>query len=264
MPKTRYLKTYASRNIRGKRKVCRYLEQNEITRLFVPPTAMLSKKRLLAMLSDHGTVYVKPDIGSQGIGVGRVKQSEHGYSLDTTANKKQVHKTFGTAEELIAYLNRNNRHKVIVQAAIELDTVGPNERPYDIRSMVQRKPGGKWTCTGFLVKVGSPNKIVTNYYQGGKIWPIDKLWMRKQLPESERQDRINELRLASLRIARTLSRKRSGMHEMGIDFAYDKNNRLWVLEVNSNHPQFHPLKKIKPDEYKKMVRFARSYGRFDD
>ncbi|WP_141500250.1 YheC/YheD family protein [Paenibacillus luteus] len=47
-----------------------------------------------------------------------------------------------------------------------------------------------------------------------------------------------------LAVSRTLSKKRSGMHEMGIDFAYDKKQQLWVLEVNSNHPQFHALKKL--------------------
>jgi len=51
------------------------------------------------------------------------------------------------------------------------------------------------------------------------------------------------------------------MNEMGIDFARDSSGGLWVLEVNSNHPQFHPLKNIDSEAYQKMKRYASYYGR---
>ncbi|MNG32334.1 hypothetical protein D3C84_1183210 [compost metagenome] len=64
-------------------------------------------------------------------------------------------------------------------------------------------------------------------------------------------------------MAQLLSRKKQGMREMGIDFAYDREERLWVLEVNSKHPQFHPLKRIDPAAYRRMMSFAKAYGRHD-
>jgi D-alanine-D-alanine ligase-like ATP-grasp enzyme len=48
---------------------------------------------------------------------------------------------------------------------------------------------------------------------------------------------------------------------MGIDFAFDRSGRLWILEVNSNHPQFHPLKQVDRPAFNRMMAFARSYGR---
>nr|WP_244226737.1 YheC/YheD family protein [Paenibacillus protaetiae] len=238
------------------------MQADQRTKAYIPHTAFLTPSRLLRMLADYGAAYVKPNIGSQGIGVCKVQKDEEGFTLDTTRKKRQIRKHFRTSKSLLRYLKSLTPYRMIIQAPIDLGRV--LNKPYDIRSMVQRKPKGKWTCTGFLVKVGSPNKIVTNYHQGGRIWSIDKLLRKLNIPEEERSGEIERLKHASLNIARVLSSKRSGMQEMGIDFAIDQNKKLWVLEVNSNHPQFHPLKRINPSEYKRMARFARSYGRYDD
>lgn len=130
--------------------------------------------------------------------------------------------------------------------------------------MVQRKPGKPWTCKGFLAKLGAPHKIVTNYHQGGKINTIENLLKLKGLSRSKRRLKIAHLSRKAVVVSRALSKKRTKMYEMGIDFAYDNNQRLWILEVNSNHPQFHPLKKLDRSSYNRMAAYAKSYGRHDD
>ena len=152
---------------------------------------------------------------------------------------------------------------MIIQEAVAIDSVGASDQPYDIRAMVQRKPGGPWTCTGFMVKVGAAGRIVTNYYQGGQIWTLNRLWKEKGYDDASSLPRTETLTAKALEVAQLLSRKKQGMREMGIDFAYDREERLWVLEVNSNHPQFHPLKRIDPSAYRRMMSFAKAYGRYD-
>ncbi|MGO4184563.1 YheC/YheD family protein, partial [Paenibacillus sp. TAF43_2] len=175
--------------------------------------------------------------------------------------KKQIQKKYNSVSEAYSQIKKMKSSRLIIQKGISLDRV--NGCPYDIRAMVQRKPEGKWVCTGFMVKVGARHKIVTNYYQGGAIYSMKKLGKRQGLSIEATDKRISRLSKVALRISRTLSNKRSGMHELGIDFAYDQKQQLWVLEVNSNHPQFHPLKKLDPAAYKKMKQFAASYGRRD-
>lgn len=148
---------------------------------------------------------------------------------------------------------------MIIQQGISLETV--DGRPYDIRSMVQRKPGGRWTSTGMFSKVGKPNKIVTNYYQGGKIVLLNKLFDQAGLSAEEAESRKKLLAQVSRKIAVFLSKKRSGMYEMGIDFAFDSEGHLWILEVNSRFPQFYPLRRLDRKMYLRMLSFAKSIGR---
>lgn len=251
---------YASNNIRGKQLVNTWLSRNPNTRSMIPLTKKLTLQNLVDMLDQYKTLYVKPDIGSLGIDVHKIRKTESGLYLTSVIGKKQKRKTFQTPRALYDHLHsKYGAKKMIVQKGIQLARIG--RRPYDIRAMVQRKPRGKWTCTGFLVKVGKAGKIVTNYYQGGEIYTIEKTFRKLGYPPLKRKKKIDELRSLSVRIARILSHKRSGMHEMGIDFAIDRNQKIWILEVNSNQPQFYPLRKLDRTAYERMKQYARSYGR---
>lgn len=254
-------KNYASRNIRGKLRVCNYLLTETGLSRFVPRTLAFNRPNLEMMANSYSSVYVKPDVGSLGIGVCKVKRIGSGYELKAIEGKRQWTAHLKSAAELHDRIVKLKRGKMIVQQGIALDRV--KGRPYDIRAMVQRKPGGSWECTGFMVKLGAANKIVTNYYQGGDIITLRDLHKRMGLSAEEQSRRERQLTSSALRIAKILSSKRSGMQEMGIDFAYDRSGGLWVLEVNSNHPQFHPLKKLDPQAYNKMKHYAASYGRYD-
>ncbi|XEC97221.1 YheC/YheD family protein [Paenibacillus tarimensis] len=253
-------KEYRSKAIQGKLRVCRYLSEHPELQKFVPATQRLSLSNLRNLLDRFDSVYIKPDVGSLGIGVSKLVRSESDYFLYVTRRHKQKRLSFQTVSEVYKYMMRGQTKPMIVQQAISLDRV--NERPYDIRVMVQRKPGGSWTCTGTMAKVGAPNRIVTNYFQGGEIMTLKKVFTLKGIPAAHHAHIFDNLYDISLAVAKSLSKKRKGMHEMGIDFAVDADNNLWVLEVNSNHPQFHPLKRINRKEYNRMRRYAISYGRY--
>ncbi|WP_053372144.1 YheC/YheD family protein [Paenibacillus sp. FJAT-27812] len=256
-----FKKNYASRNINGKLLVSEYLSANKKLEQYVPQTVSFSLEHLEMMFNHYDMVYVKPDIGSHGKGIIKIERADSGFELYEIVQKKQSRSFYKTIPEVYERLKKRKTCRLIVQKGISLDRV--NNRPYDIRAMVQRKPGGSWVCTGLMVKVGARNKIVTNYYQGGAIYSMKKLGKRQGLSVGATEARVRTLSRVALQIASTLSQRRSGMHEIGVDFAYDKKQQLWVLEVNSNHPQFYPLKKLDPAAYRKMKRFAASYGRRD-
>ncbi|OMF22186.1 hypothetical protein BK133_26845 [Paenibacillus sp. FSL H8-0548] len=256
-----YKKRYASRNIRGKLRVCRYLSANRSLKQYVPHTVSFSRNHLQMMLNYYDTLYVKPDVGSLGMGIFKLKRMDSGYELYEIVGKKQMSRNYATVFDVYSHIKRVSSKRLIIQKAIDLDKV--NDCPYDIRAMVQRKPRGSWVFTGFMVKVGGHNKIVTNYYQGGDLYSMKKLGFEQGLSEDETARRMERLIGVAMQISRTLSRRRSGMQELGIDFAFDNEQQLWVLEVNSNHPQFHPLKQLDPEAYNKMKYFAASYGRRD-
>lgn len=251
-------KNYNSNNIRGKLKVCKYLNGKKDLKPYVPHTVSFNKTNLNKMTKNYSSLYIKPDVGSQGIGIYKVNREFYGFELKST-QKGQKSRYFNSESELFKHISAKVKKKMIIQKGIDLDHV--NGRPYDIRAMVQRKPRESWVCTGFLVKVGASNRIVTNYFQGGEIYTIQRLLKEKEYPSWKRKSRIQKLKNIAVKVSRRLSVKRSGMHEMGIDFAYSKNQKLWILEVNSNHPEYHPLRKLDTAAYNRIRSFAKSYGR---
>lgn len=257
-----YVKKYNSRSIYGKLKVCRYLNSHDTLKKLVPHTVSFSLEHMETMLDSYSSVYVKPDSGSQGMGIFKVKKAKSsGYTVKHILKKKQLSKHLDSASAVYDYINEKSDKKLIIQKSIALDRV--NGRAYDIRVMVQRKPGGDWTVNSYSVKAGAPNKIVNNYYQGGKLYTLEKLGEKQGKSAATTSKRKAELKSKALKIAKHLSTKRKGMHELGIDFGYDTEQKLWIIEVNSNHPQFYPMKWLDPKAYKKMKEFARSYGRKD-
>ncbi|QKS48133.1 YheC/YheD family protein (plasmid) [Paenibacillus cellulosilyticus] len=256
-----YTKRYKSAAIWGKLRVCRYLTGNESLRASVPHSKLLTPANLAAMAEAHDAIYVKPDIGSMGIGIHKLVRTANGFMLHSTQWRRQVKREAKDVKEAYRLLRGHGAGRMLIQAAIAIDHV--DDQPYDIRVMVQRRPGGPWTCTGFMAKIGGSGSIVTNYYQGGQIWTLERLLREKGYDADKSRTLTEQLTVKALETAHWLSGKKQGMREMGIDFAYDRDGKLWVLEVNSNHPQFHPLKKLDRAAYQRMMSFARAYGRYD-
>jgi glutathione synthase/RimK-type ligase-like ATP-grasp enzyme len=248
-------KQYNSKGISNKYRVYEYLSNNNNLKKYLPDTVIFSKSSLDNMMKKYPEVYVKPTVGSHGNGIYKVIRKDKGYKLRST-NQSRIYPNLSL---LYQKLNAHSKKKMIIQQGITLEFVAG--RPYDIRAMVQRRPDSNWTCTGIFTKVGSPNKIVTNYHQGGKLKSLDKVFNKMGLSATEKKLRKSHLNEVALDAAKLLNSKRSGMFEMGIDFAYDKKGNLWILEVNSNRPQFYPLKKISRSMYNRMLSYARSYGR---
>jgi glutathione synthase/RimK-type ligase-like ATP-grasp enzyme len=206
-------------------------------------------------MNKYQNVYVKPNVGSQGKGIYKIIREDERYILRSTGLREKTLEL----SALYQKLNARAKKKMIIQEGITLENV--EGRPYDIRAMVQRKPNGKWTCTGIFTKVGKPNKIVTNYHQGGKLASLDIVFDKMNLSNDEKELRKQNLHDVALDVAKLLNLRRSGMFEMGIDFAYDREGNVWILEVNSNKPQFYPLKHMNRSMYNRMLSYARSYGR---
>ena len=248
-------KNYSSKRITGKLKVSNYLNKSEELKYYSPVTKSFNESNLRKMFSLFPMVYVKPNVGSQGKGVVRVEKVINGYQLKTTKKTK----VFKNSNTLANYLSTNYDRPLIVQQGIRLEKL--KGRPYDIRAMVQRKPGGEWTVTGIFAKLGKANKIVTNYFQGGELVTMDKLYNETVIAADIKTERIELIEYISIEVANHLSRFQTNMYEMGIDFAFDERGDLWILEVNSRQPQFYPLKWIDRSMYNRILTFAKSYGR---
>ncbi|TCZ75410.1 hypothetical protein E0485_17575 [Paenibacillus albiflavus] len=249
-------KKYRSTHITGKLTVHHYLLSSSSIKHYLPHTIPFSKANLERMISRYKMLYIKPNAGSQGIGIYQLVRDNKRYTLKSTS---KINKSFASLQQLYDYIKPRLRKKYIIQQGIYLEKVNGNT--YDLRTMIQRKPKKAWAVTGTFAKIARPNMIVNNYYQGSRVAMMNQLFDRLNLDAAQSNARMAQIHKVSHKIAEQLSKKKSGLYELGIDYAYDHHGHLWVLEVNSRHPQIYLLKKIAPDMYNRMLKYAKSIGR---
>lgn len=233
----------------------RIMQRNVKLSKYVPATHPFDRHRLSTMLAQHGMLYVKPDIGSLGIGVIRVEKRSGTYRYQS--GTRIYH--FPTFDKLYQSLrHRCGTKRYLIQKGIHVLTHESN--PYDFRVMIQRNPSGKWECTGTAARVAHPQKAVTNGSQGGTIYsPYDLLAPRIGVQATTLL--LHEMEKISQLTAGQLSRSYPGMNELGIDIAVDQRLKPWILEVNTR-PDPCPFTKLADQTIiRKIVRFGRANGR---
>lgn len=223
----------------------------------IPLTKLFTRDNLHTLLQEYNMVYVKPVNGTFGKGVIRVEhiatpESHYRYQAGTQS------KTVEKFEELYrALLRYTGNRSYLVQKGIYL--LKHRKRRFDLRVMVQRNPKGAWETTGIIGRLSHPDKIVTNYHNGGTMMSFQQL-MSDHLSSSEMPDYQQKLKKLGVRIGKQLSSVYPGLKELGVDVAIDTKLKPWVLEVNTKpHPYI--FKKLSDKSmHRKIVSYAKSYG----
>ncbi|MDQ0338925.1 hypothetical protein J2S00_001711 [Caldalkalibacillus uzonensis] len=195
----------------------------------LPETASLSWNSLLGMLKRYETVFVKPKFGGKGNHIYIIRRKSNHYTIDyfyrQTKDSRIVHdkelKTFYSET-----FSRPSRY--IVQQGIPLKTY--QGRKFDIRVSPQKNKMERWQITGMFARVAKEGWDVTNLDKGGKA-----KYTLKRLLSMKTKKEIHRL---SLLIAQALEQRFPYMIDMGLDFAVDQDEKIWLLEAN-----FRPFRK---------------------
>lgn len=114
----------------------------------LPETAWLRESSFWRMIKKYGEIIIKPTGSYGGNGVIRIKKMDSStYVVQDGATKK----SFTQYNQLNAYIKKKALNNNIIQRRIPLATV--NDRPFDLRVMVQRRLDSPWEVTGKLAKV---------------------------------------------------------------------------------------------------------------
>lgn len=247
---------YKSTSIKSKWTKTKWLVQHANLSKHVPSTMLFNKHNLESMLSAYSTVYFKPTTGSGGARIIRIKKIAHGYQTQYNADKEN----HPTLERLYVHLNRfSNRRSYLLQKGIRLARA--NGKPFDIRVMVQKTNSGKWKSTALFLKIGTGNKIVTNYNQGGKIGNFRSTLSGAGFDTASIHHIEAELKRMGISTGKHFDRYQKGFKELGLDVALDSRRKLWILEVNTR-PQIYPIKTLKDRTlYQHVLSYAKQYGR---
>lgn len=256
--------------------------KNRPLAIYIPETRKYNLTALSEMLGTYGTVYIKPDRGTYGNGVMRAEQrtaslspsSQHTYAGDhgtapegAETEQKVMYvlrygiegEAFSTVEELhAALIPRMKERSYLIQQGIDL--LRHEDRPFDLRVLTQKNLKGEWETTGMLGRIAAPQKIVTNYHNGGSVLSVHALFSEHMSP-GERAATIQSLKSLGVKIAAQLETAYPGIKEIGLDIALDQHHDIWLLEVNTL-PSIIAFKLVHDKSvYRRIHRYAVAYGR---
>ncbi|QWU16308.1 YheC/D like ATP-grasp [Paenibacillus sophorae] len=244
---------------------------------YIPDTRKYDPAALSEMLGLYETVYIKPDRGTYGSGVMRAERR----SLNLTPSGTE--KSGGNEEEgshssilyilrygtkAQAYRSIEELHQAIAERTQErfyliqkgIGLLCYKKLPFDLRVLVQKSPEGRWETTGLLGRVAAPQKIVTNYHNGGRVLSVEPL-LAEHMKHNELLAMITHLKNLGADTGRQLETAFPGMKEIGLDVAMDDHHDLWILEVNTL-PSLVVFKMFEDKAiYRKIRRYAAAYGR---
>jgi len=237
------------------------------------------------------TNYIKPDRGTYGNGVMRVKtirmnphsitdadtsentvdplspsEAEVGAEISAEVPLTTYELRYGTEEkhfhsldELDLALNeRIQNREYIIQQGIPL--MKHDGLPFDLRVLTQKNLQRNWETTGILGRVAAPGKIITNIHGGGRLATFNEL-VRPHFDQDRFQQLRSELYRLGIHTAVQLQRSFPRLKEIGIDIALDEDGRPWIIEVNTL-PGIYAFGLLPDKEtYRKIKRYARAYGR---
>ncbi|NOV02335.1 YheC/YheD family protein [Paenibacillus planticolens] len=234
-----------------------YMKDNVI-RAYLPDTRQFNQLTLKHLLGKYQSVYIKPNMSHAGKGIKKAWKSKDGYRLVKVKGK---YKTFRTVQKLYKTIRKNTRSEAyIIQQSIDLAEL--KSRPFDIRVMMMRNSQNRWSFMGMLAKVAGKSSVITNVNRGGGyVISVDQaLSDSLELKTMEKRKITQKLIRLSYRICnRFIHYKYSS--QIGIDFAIDKNKRLWVIEVNFDYPSHLLFSKLKDQTiYRKIKTVSRSYN----
>ncbi|WP_438447535.1 YheC/YheD family endospore coat-associated protein [Gorillibacterium sp. sgz5001074] len=228
-----------------------WLNKSKVTKKYVPATKKLAHaEELEQMLAQYPSVYLKPVKGKAGSGIMRVERPKSKgapYILRVQAQKKSrvthhatVAKLWSSIKPLIG------SEEYIVQQGITLASF--ENRPYDLRVLVQKNSKGEWDLTGVGARVAGKLSITTHVPRGGSINEPEKVLTAAFGSEAAKRT-LQRIKRASLSIARQIE-KASGhtLGEMSMDLGVDTSGQIWFFEANSR-----PMKFDEPDIRKKSL-----------
>ncbi|MGZ9584934.1 YheC/YheD family protein [Paenibacillus marinisediminis] len=238
----------------GKLGKYKFMKKYKMIRKFLPDTRKATLSNIKIMLRLYRSVYLKPDEGTGGHGIYKINRGKNSLILRTGSNSR----IFSSLNDLyISIQSILIRGKYIVQEGIEL--LEHNNRPFDIRVMVQKNGKGTLDVTGIIGRQAKRNKVVTNFHSGGTPLPIDTL-LQSHLNDKSRKQYIQKIERLGRDASTVLGKSYRSKRAFGVDIAVDNKMNPWVLEINTQPDMsiFNTLK--NKTMYKRIQRYSENRG----
>lgn len=204
------------------------LERTHLGHLFIPFIGVLNIQRVLRFLAKNKRGVLKKSAVARGENIFFIEQRSTNRFTVEVDKKPIIMNKEGFANWIEEYIIPE---RYILQEYKEFRT--KQQEPFDIRSHVQKNGEGKWTITKIYPRIGSEKTILSNISLGGRI--LDLMEFLKEEYSNDKATRIfNDLNDLSIEVASAIDKIYNySIDELGLDFAIDKNERIWMHEANA-------------------------------
>ncbi|QQE78745.1 YheC/YheD family protein [Alicyclobacillus sp. SO9] len=200
----------------------------------IPETKLGTPGNLADMLRNHQTVFIKPVNAWGGSGITRVDvDTSHPvlYRWHKQGDKQVLH-IDSVGKVIERFLSSYTAQPVIVQAGAPLATL--DERPFDIRVLMQRNDEEDWVYSGAVGRVGGAGSVVSNIaLSRGHVMDLKELCHELNCKQKVQQTLSENLQETGYAIAKIVEQYRD-FFDIGIDVGLSSNKSLWLIEVNTD------------------------------
>lgn len=204
---------------------------------YLPATAAYRHiDQLESILPDlpRGAV-LKPASGMQGRGFLHVEapHSETGELIlrGRTKNNlsfKEVFRGFASLGQWLQSFMGSS--PFLVQPYLPLRTA--DDRPYDIRVLLQKDERGQWQVSGSAARLGRPESLTSNLHGGGSAKPAADT-LAASFMRTKAEHLLGKIHTISGQTAALLEENFGRFGELAFDFGLEPSGKLWLLEVNA-------------------------------
>lgn len=217
----------------NKGELFRKLKRDKNIRPYLPYTKTIKRfSKIRKYVRSLGSIYIKACYGRKGTKVMRAVKKEGGYAYSYSVIHRTVRKKVKHFKDLKKVMKAFfGGREVIVQKAIDLIRVGHNQ-PVDFRAELQRNGRGKLKIIGISIRVGQKNSPITTHASAYKI--DDQL--KKLFPDysdnqmDQLKKNIDDFLITAYKSVEKIYGK---FGELGIDFAVDREGKIWLIECNA-------------------------------
>lgn len=203
---------------------------------FLPHTEPLNTvatiSRWLQLYPDG--IVIKPAAGMHGKGVLHVEynRNQNQYEIKgRNLHNESFEASFLSELNALKWLYRFKKElNYLIQPYLQLRA--EDNRPFDIRVLMQKDGSGQWQLTGSMARVGQPNGLTSNIHGGGTA--CDPLQLLTQKMGSYKAERLlQNIHMISGQTVAEIEGHFGRFGELALDFGVTPNGSIWLLECNS-------------------------------
>ncbi|MHA6485234.1 YheC/YheD family endospore coat-associated protein [Paenibacillus sp. strain BS8-2] len=204
---------------------------------YLPTTAMYRNISQLEhqLLELPLGVVLKPAAGMQGRGFLHIDAP---YAAENelivrgrTRNNAPFKETFTSFDALGQWLQSFiGSSPFLIQPYLPLRTA--DDRPYDIRVLLQKDEKGLWQVSGSAARLGKTESMTSNLHGGGTAKPAEET-LAASFMRSKAEHLLSKIHTISAQTAVLLEENFGRFGELAFDFGLEPSGKLWLLEVNA-------------------------------
>lgn len=229
------------------------MEKSEITRsLLIPYKFVKTPKDLITFIERNPKVIFKFTEGTMGFNVSLIEKIEDYYIVQERLKKEKY--SYLAFIDFINERLKSPNSRYVVQDYIQSNT--KTGSPFDIRTHMMKNHQGKWDIVKIYPRIGVQGSTVSNMHFGGTTCEIN-LFLTKHLEMNNSKEFYNQLVNRAKEFATAFEEQfKFHFSEMALDIGIDKNNNMYVFEVNMN--RIGNLS-IEHDVAKSVISYAKYY-----